>query len=58
MMDTYDIYVWPDEWWCYAKDLSEYSHKSDDCQVLKIPENFDEESIELVIVFLKVNGRL
>lgn len=57
-METYDIYAWPDKEWCHDWELVDYSHKSDDYQILKIPENFEEEDIELVIVFLKVNGRL
>ena len=57
-METYDICVWPDEVWCYADDIGDYSHKSDNCQTLKIPENFGPDDVELVIAFLSANGKL
>lgn len=57
-METYDIYVWPDKEWCYDWELADYSHKSDDYQILKIPENFDPDDVDLVIAFLSVNGKL
>jgi hypothetical protein len=57
-MKTYAICVWPDEDWCHAWELADYSHKSDDYQILKIPKNFDDTDVELVIAFLSVNGKL
>jgi hypothetical protein len=58
MMETYDICVWPDEEWCHGWELVDYSHKSDNYQTLKIPENFDPGDVELVIAFLSANGKL
>ena len=29
-----DIYVWPDGTWCYAEELDEYGHMSDDYVII------------------------
>lgn len=33
-----DIIIWPDDEWCYAKDLHEMSHRSDD--YTRMPPSF------------------
>lgn len=29
-----DVFLWPDDSWCYRHELSEYSFKSDDYEVV------------------------
>lgn len=32
--DPEDVIKWPDDTWCYRSELPEFSHKSDDYEVL------------------------
>ncbi len=32
----HDVMLWPDGTWCYREDLEEYSHMSDDYQVIPV----------------------
>jgi len=43
-----DVIIWPCSTWCYRTDLPEYSHKSDDYQVLKTDSREWQVFLELV----------
>lgn len=32
--DIEDVFLWPDGSWCHREEVGEYSHKSDDYQIL------------------------
>ena len=29
-----DVFLWPDSVWCYRTELNDFSHKSDDYEIL------------------------
>ena len=41
-----DVFVWPDDTWCFREDAGDYTHMSDDHRVL--PEGSDEAEEFLV----------
>lgn len=34
VQDIEDVFLWPDGNWCHREEVGEYSHKSDDYQIL------------------------
>ena len=35
-MNPDDIVIWPDAYWCFASELSEHNHRSDDYQIVRV----------------------
>ena len=34
LQDIEDVFLWPDGGWCHREEVDDYSHKSDDYQIL------------------------
>ena len=44
------IYVWPDNVWCHPHEVSAMNHRSDDCEIKFLPEEWDDEQIDIYIM--------
>lgn len=45
---TVKVCIWADGSWCYLSEIDQYNWKSDDFQIVEVPENFSEEEIEIM----------
>lgn len=43
-----DAYVWADGTWCWADELNQMNHKSDDYYPVELPEWADENDMEII----------
>lgn len=50
------VYVWPDGVWCYAEEVSMFTHKSDDYSTLLLPDEATEDDIEVFALMTEELG--
>ena len=43
------VYAWADDTWCYADELQEYAHMSDDFASIGLPEDYSYEEIDQAV---------
>jgi hypothetical protein len=40
------VVYWPDDWWCDWAEVEQYSHRSDDHQMLYVPYDWEDSQID------------